>query len=208
MFLGVSEALGLGAASGVRSKLPIRMTWVNTPSLCTGKSWGWLFHYFLQGSCITPCHLLWPWPGTCELENHKVQGGAAVPIDLMAEARLTPGMGKVGPGRASMQNSIGKGCHEGGAQGRRWRWGLNPTLKNGAPRKGAPKQEAGRRGQARAVLGGVFNPPHLGGTLARGRCGNCEEGGACMHAKSLRSCLTLCDPMDSSSPGSSVHGIL
>ena len=31
---------------------------------------------------------------------------------------------------------------------------------------------------------------------------------ACMHAKSLQSCLTLCDPMDSSPPGSSVHGIL
>ena len=30
----------------------------------------------------------------------------------------------------------------------------------------------------------------------------------CMHAKSLQSCLTLCDPMDYSSPGSSVHGIL
>ena len=28
----------------------------------------------------------------------------------------------------------------------------------------------------------------------------------CMHAKSLQSCLTLCDPMDSSPPGSSVHG--
>ena len=27
-------------------------------------------------------------------------------------------------------------------------------------------------------------------------------------AKSLRSCLTLCDPIDSSPPGSSVHGIL
>ena len=27
-------------------------------------------------------------------------------------------------------------------------------------------------------------------------------------AKSLQSCLTLCDPMDCSSPGSSVHGIL
>ena len=27
-------------------------------------------------------------------------------------------------------------------------------------------------------------------------------------AKSLQSCLTLCDPMDSSSPGSSVPGIL
>ena len=30
----------------------------------------------------------------------------------------------------------------------------------------------------------------------------------CVHAKSLHTCLTLCDPMDSSTPGSSVHGIL
>ena len=30
----------------------------------------------------------------------------------------------------------------------------------------------------------------------------------CMCAKSLQSCLTLCDPMDCSLPGSSVHGIL
>ena len=30
----------------------------------------------------------------------------------------------------------------------------------------------------------------------------------CMHAKSLQSCLTLCDLMDYSLPGSSVHGIL
>ena len=30
----------------------------------------------------------------------------------------------------------------------------------------------------------------------------------CMYAKSLQSCSTLCDSMDSSSPGSSVHGIL
>ena len=29
-----------------------------------------------------------------------------------------------------------------------------------------------------------------------------------MHAKLLQSCLTLCDPMDCSLPGSSVHGIL
>ena len=29
-----------------------------------------------------------------------------------------------------------------------------------------------------------------------------------MHAKLLQSCLTLCDPMDCSPPGSSVHGIL
>ena len=30
----------------------------------------------------------------------------------------------------------------------------------------------------------------------------------CMRAKSLQSCLTLCDPMDHSPPGSSVHRIL
>ena len=30
----------------------------------------------------------------------------------------------------------------------------------------------------------------------------------CMHAKSLQSCLTLCDPMDCNPPGSSVHEIL
>ena len=30
----------------------------------------------------------------------------------------------------------------------------------------------------------------------------------CMHAKSLQSCATLCDPVDCSPPGSSVHGIL
>ena len=30
---------------------------------------------------------------------------------------------------------------------------------------------------------------------------------ACMHAKSLQSCPTLCDPMDCSLPGSSFHGI-
>ena len=29
-----------------------------------------------------------------------------------------------------------------------------------------------------------------------------------LHAKSLQSCLTLCDPMDCSPPGSCVHGIL
>ena len=29
-----------------------------------------------------------------------------------------------------------------------------------------------------------------------------------MHAESLKSCLTLCNPMDCSPPGSSVHGIL
>jgi len=32
--------------------------------------------------------------------------------------------------------------------------------------------------------------------------------GAFPYAKSLQSCLTLCDPVDCSPPGSSVHGIL
>ena len=31
---------------------------------------------------------------------------------------------------------------------------------------------------------------------------------ACMHAHSFQSCLTFCDPIDCSPPGSSVHGIL
>ena len=30
----------------------------------------------------------------------------------------------------------------------------------------------------------------------------------CMHVQSFQSCLTLCEPMDCSPPGSSVHGIL
>ena len=30
----------------------------------------------------------------------------------------------------------------------------------------------------------------------------------CVHAKSLQSCLTLCNPMNYSPPGSSDHGIL
>ena len=28
----------------------------------------------------------------------------------------------------------------------------------------------------------------------------------CVHAKSFQSCLTLCDPLDCTPPGSSVHG--
>ena len=30
----------------------------------------------------------------------------------------------------------------------------------------------------------------------------------CLLVKSLQSCVTLCDPMDHSPPGSSVHGVL
>ena len=34
------------------------------------------------------------------------------------------------------------------------------------------------------------------------------SGSAAAAAKLLQSCLTLCDPIDSSPPGSSIHGIL
>ena len=37
---------------------------------------------------------------------------------------------------------------------------------------------------------------------------NLGESYVCRHAQSLQQCLTLCDPMDCSLPGSSVHGIL
>ena len=36
---------------------------------------------------------------------------------------------------------------------------------------------------------------------------NVYDAAAAAAAKSLQSCLTLCDPMDCSPPGSSVHGI-
>ena len=52
------------------------------------------------------------------------------------------------------------------------------------------------------LTGGFFTPedqgsPHIYISLY-----------ACLHAKSLQSCLTLCDPMACSLPGSSVHRIL
>ena len=43
--------------------------------------------------------------------------------------------------------------------------------------------------------------PHLANPIA-------QALSACLHAKSLQSYPTLCDPMDCSPPGSSVHGIL
>ena len=46
----------------------------------------------------------------------------------------------------------------------------------------------------------------------RGRASLSQEGWgwdiACMRAKLLQLCLTLCDPMDHSPPGFSIHGIL
>ena len=43
-----------------------------------------------------------------------------------------------------------------------------------------------------------------------GKAGNAESiiFSTCVHAQALQSCLTLCDPMDCSLPGSSVHGVL
>ena len=35
----------------------------------------------------------------------------------------------------------------------------------------------------------------------------CHNVYACIHAQSLQSCLTFCDPMECSPPGASVHGI-
>jgi len=39
-------------------------------------------------------------------------------------------------------------------------------------------------------------------------CSDMDEAAAAAAAKSLQSCLTLCDPMDCSPPGSPVPGIL
>ena len=55
------------------------------------------------------------------------------------------------------------------------------------------------------ILALVISLPDLGSqrqlALMNGIC-------ACTHAKSHQSCLTLCNPVDCSLPGSSVHGIL
>ena len=45
-------------------------------------------------------------------------------------------------------------------------------------------------------LAGMSLPPHL------------SVATLCVCTKSLQSCLSLCDPVDNSPPGSSVHGIL
>ena len=51
-----------------------------------------------------------------------------------------------------------------------------------------------------------MNPDgHEPGCMARTKT---RQWGACVHAKPLQSCLTLCDPMDCSPSGSYVHGIL
>ena len=50
------------------------------------------------------------------------------------------------------------------------------------------------------LTGGFFTPEHQGSPHIY------ISLYACLHAKSLQSCLTLCDPMACSLPGSSVHG--
>ena len=57
----------------------------------------------------------------------------------------------------------------------------------------------------------LVSPSLQGGFLTTGPPGNslialCYDAAAA--AKSLQSCLTLCDPIDGSPPGSSVPGIL
>ena len=59
------------------------------------------------------------------------------------------------------------------------------------------------RGEKRSVRDGVGESGREKQTASLNTCSD-----ACMHAKSLQSCLTLCNPMDCSQPGSSVHGIL
>ena len=49
-----------------------------------------------------------------------------------------------------------------------------------------------------------------GGSFRGGNTEGTDETGprvACVHAQPLQSCLTLCDPMDWSVPGSSFYGI-
>ena len=53
--------------------------------------------------------------------------------------------------------------------------------------------------------GGAEGQDAQTGNRVRGSWGTLD---AHVHAKSLQSCLTLCDPMDGSPPGSSVHGVL
>ena len=68
---------------------------------------------------------------------------------------------------------------------------------------------------AQLVISFQFTDSHIHTTLRGGiieKWGNIFQGMAKelqgMYAQSLQSCPTLCDPMDCSPPGSSVHGIL
>ena len=78
--------------------------------------------------------------------------------------------------------SMGMGTRS--TQGRHPASGTNRTVRGQAGRKGY-----GATTHRQASTNGYLHRP-------------------CMHAKSLKLCPTLCDPMDCSLPGSSVHGIL
>ena len=60
-------------------------------------------------------------------------------------------------------------------------------------------------GEQIVVVRGVFTSKQM---VNLGYKAKNPEYHACIHTKSLQSCPTLCDPMDSSPPGSSVHRIL
>ena len=81
-----------------------------------------------------------------------------------------------------------------------------------------PKSKSGDLGGCRAgtfILLGKRASSHLIWSLGQDAALSCPPGSsrspeppALMCAKLLELCLTLCDPMDCSPPGSSVHGIL
>ena len=65
--------------------------------------------------------------------------------------------------------------------------------------------------QIRVQMGSLTRVKRVNNILpAQGRCSGADNyySSPCLHAKSLQSCLMLCNPMDYSPPGSSVHGIL
>ena len=75
------------------------------------------------------------------------------------------------------------------------------------------EDRCGARGRAGCISSQTHSAQcldHLGTKviLLHGAAYPCGLKRACMHAQSLQLYLTLCDPMDCSSPGSSVHGIL
>ena len=71
---------------------------------------------------------------------------------------------------------------------------LQPGVNPAAPSSGWPRRHT--------------VPPRLGHHLWRaGSPPGVSQGGCCCLPFSIHSCPALCDPMDSSPPGSSVHGI-
>ena len=88
-----------------------------------------------------------------------------------------------------------------------------PSRGRQSNRCGAEQGEAGEseemRGQSRGQSDGVMRlPARRMGDRDGGQSHLQMAAAAAAAAKSLQSCLTLCDPIDSSPPGSSVLGIL